>query len=186
MEEAGGLERRSGYYEAATNDRLIMNRIALAILILLFAVKNCETQMAPPWFSADDNDPYSIFQAWKFLSARDAVLYLGIEWKALGGLLRDETGAPLPLTPILLFFNTNIRSYSAKVMTDKDGYFILQRRESPTHSRKAWVGMKGATLRIPPLRCNSAVFRSWLRRSKSASKSDARKLAFGRCGLHVV
>src|SRR5262249_993904 len=52
--------------------------------------------------------------------------------------------------------------------------------------RKAWVGMKGATLRIPALRCNSAVFRSWLHRSKSGSKSDARKLAFDRSGLPVV
>jgi hypothetical protein len=61
-------------------------------LILLFANNNCETQILPQWFTAADNDPYGIFQAWKFLSTRDATLYLGIDWKALGGVLRDENG----------------------------------------------------------------------------------------------
>jgi len=101
-----------------------MNRIALTILILLFANDWCEAQTFPQWFVAD-NDQYGIFQAWKFLSARDAALYLGVDWKALGGVLRDENGVALPLTPILLAFNGGIRANSANVMTDKDGYFIV-------------------------------------------------------------
>jgi len=102
-----------------------MIRIALTILILLFASNKCEAQALPQWFAAADNDPYAIFQAWKSLSTRDAVLYLGMDWRALGGVLKDENGAPLPLTPILLAFDGGLRSYSARVMTDKDGYFIV-------------------------------------------------------------
>src|SRR5215475_9028388 len=102
-----------------------MIRIALTILILLFASNKCEAQVLPQWFAAAENDPYAIFQAWKSLSTRDAVLYLGMDWRALGGVLKDENGAPLPLTPIQLSFDGGLRSYSARVMTDKDGYFIV-------------------------------------------------------------
>ena len=79
----------------------------------------------PSWFNRNPNDPHAIFSAWRNLSAREAALFLGNGWTVLGGQLRDQEGKPLALTPITIYYNAVIRSFSATLMTDRDGYFLI-------------------------------------------------------------
>lgn len=80
----------------------------------------------PDWFRYDPNNPYAVFQAWRNLTAREAIISQRNGWSVLAGILKDETGRPLPFTPIHSGCITPIRGLdNGRCITDQNGYFII-------------------------------------------------------------
>lgn len=99
--------------------------IALALLAYPFALSAAPPSSVPSWFLPHAEDPEAISVAWKYLSTREAAVYLGSSWTVLGGQLVDEKGQPLGFTRLSLSYSEAIRGYGADLITDKDGYFLI-------------------------------------------------------------
>jgi hypothetical protein len=78
----------------------------------------------PEWFRFDEKRPYAIFEAWKELSTRRAMICLGESWKVLGGRLVNEQGEAVPNTPIRMNLVPG-KAISATLQTDNRGYFLV-------------------------------------------------------------
>ncbi len=80
----------------------------------------------PDWFRYDPNDPYAVFQAWRNLTTREAIISQRDGWWVLAGILKDETGRPLPFTPIRSGCTPPIRGVdNGRCITDQNGCFII-------------------------------------------------------------
>lgn len=87
-------------------------------------------ETVPDWFRPDPTRPYAIFDAWRGLSTREAAVYLHCHvldraWTVLAGVLKDEDGRPLPLTPIGIYYHGGLRGYGARFRTDAKGCFLV-------------------------------------------------------------
>lgn len=95
------------------------------LVALLPTLTGQADEKIPAWFRPDPDKPHAIFAAWRELTSREALLCLGENWQVLAGRVLDEHGRPLAKTLIELHCTTPIRSYSAPLQTDDNGYFII-------------------------------------------------------------
>ncbi|HNJ41363.1 MAG TPA: hypothetical protein PKZ53_12790 [Acidobacteriota bacterium] len=82
----------------------------------------------PDWFRYNPNDPYAVFQAWRNLTTREAIISQRDGWWVLAGILKDEAGRPVPFTPIRSGCTTPIPIRgvdNGRCITDQNGYFII-------------------------------------------------------------
>lgn len=99
------------------------------VLTILFALQTTSRgeQPVPEWFKFDAARPQDLFEAWKHLTTRDAVLHAWPSltgWYVVGGVLVDEKGAPIPHCPLQILY-VNFKAYSARLMTDANGHFVI-------------------------------------------------------------
>src|SRR5262249_12420211 len=82
-------------------------------------------EQVPEWFRYDPARPYAIFDAWRELSTRKAMVCLGENWQVLAGQLQNERGEPIPNSPIHISHYTGIRGYGVGLQTDGSGHFVV-------------------------------------------------------------
>jgi len=94
-------------------------------LLLLPFPAMAEEEPVPPWFARKTGDPYALFSAWRELSTPEAAADLGGPAGAIGGLVKDEQGRPLPNTTITFHYDGIGKGSRTGLVTDAKGYFIV-------------------------------------------------------------
>jgi hypothetical protein len=105
--------------------RCTFQTLVVGFLAVLSSAHGNTEETVPDWFHADETRPYAIFDAWKELTTRKAMVCLGENWAVLAGQLQNERGEPIPDSPITIHHHTFIRSYSVTLQTDRRGYFLV-------------------------------------------------------------
>ncbi len=104
-----------------------MRRVICFVLCLLTCcLTGCaKKSVVPEWFLPTSQDPYAVFNAWRHLTTREAVLVLGKDWKVCAGVLQDKKGEPISNCVLGFTFFDGIRPHSAVLKTDANGRFII-------------------------------------------------------------
>src|SRR5438105_13738942 len=98
--------------------------LLIGFLVLLGSRCGSAEEKVPECFHFDAARPYAIFDAWKELSTRKAMICLGENWQVLAGQLQNKRGEPIRNCPIQIQ-EFNHHYTAARLQTDDSGYFII-------------------------------------------------------------